>query len=68
MGLTVNKNQKNDRQIFRDMEKIAYVEKKSVNEVIYQALELYKETKKDVLSKYAEIEKSNESSVVDNTA
>jgi hypothetical protein len=43
--------------IFLDMEKISYIEKIPVNDIIYQALELYIDKKKDVLAKYDEIKK-----------
>ena len=43
--------------LFNDIEKIAYVEKMSINEAINQALILYRESKKEALEKYIEIEK-----------
>jgi hypothetical protein len=43
--------------LFRDIEKIAYVENISINEAVNRALEFYCDTKSDILTKYAEIEK-----------
>jgi hypothetical protein len=42
---------------YGDIEKIAYVEKISVNEAVNRALAMYREAKKDILTKYAVIEK-----------
>jgi hypothetical protein len=42
---------------YGDIEKIAYVEKISVNEAVNRALVMYREAKKDILVKYAAIEK-----------
>jgi hypothetical protein len=43
--------------LFVDIEKISYVEKCSINETVNRALEFYRDTKRDILAKYAEIEK-----------
>jgi hypothetical protein len=43
--------------LFVDIEKIAYVENISINEAVNRALEFYCDTKSDILTKYAEIEK-----------
>ena len=42
--------------LYRNIEKIAYVENESVNEAINQAIALYIDSKKDILAKYNEIE------------
>jgi hypothetical protein len=43
--------------LFEDIKKIAYFEKSTLNETVNRALELYRDTKRDILAKYAEIEK-----------
>jgi hypothetical protein len=43
--------------LFEDIKKIAYVEKSSINEIFNRALESYRDARKDILAKYAEIEK-----------
>jgi len=47
--------------VFEDIQKIAYVEKISANEAINQALSHYRNEKKTILEKYAEIDKLIES-------
>jgi hypothetical protein len=43
--------------LVEDIKKIAYVENIAINEAVNRALELYRDTHKDILAKYAEIEK-----------
>jgi len=43
--------------LFEDIEKIAYVENISINEAVNRAISLYRDTKRDLLEKYEEIER-----------
>jgi len=43
--------------LFKDMEKIAYVENITINEAVNRAIKLYCQSNKGTVAKYAEIEK-----------
>jgi len=43
--------------LFETIEKIAYVEKITINEAVNRAIKLYCDSNKDILAKHAEIEK-----------
>ena len=54
--------------LYKEIEKIAYVKRISINEAVNQAIELYLKVGKTELEKYAEIEKLKESKNTGKTA
>ena len=54
--------------LYKEIEKIAYVKRISINEAVNQAIELYLNVGKNELEKYVEIEKLKESNNTGKTA